>query len=55
MIADENNIDIEKKETMCDVRQVVSYFRTLWKERPAISNSDKGSKPILDEYDENER
>jgi len=55
LIADENNIDIDRIKVGNDIRGVVNYFRTLWKGRPAILNSNRGSEPILDEYSEIER
>lgn len=55
LIAEENNIDIEKTKTGSDIRGLVSYFRTLWKGRPAILSTDRGSEPIIDEYKEIER
>lgn len=50
LIAKENNIDIEK--TKSNISGIVSYFRTLWKGRPAILNSDPGSEPEIQESEE---
>lgn len=55
LIAEENHIDIEGAKEESDIRGVVNYFRTLWKGRPAILTSDKGSEPIVDECSEIER
>lgn len=49
LIAKENNIDIDSSVAKIDVKGLVNYFRTLWKGRPKVLNSDKGSEPILDE------
>lgn len=49
LIAKENDIDIDSSVAEINVKGLVNYFRTLWKGRPAILNSDKGSEPILDE------
>lgn len=55
LIAEENCIDISKTKVGSDIRGVVNYFRTLWKGRPAILNSNKGNEPIIDECSEIER
>lgn len=54
-IAEENNIDITKIERESNVKGIINYFRTLWKGRPAILNSDKGCEPILYGSSEEER
>lgn len=55
LIAEENNIDINRKKVESDIKGVVNYFRTLWKGRPVILNSNRGSEPIIDECSEIER
>lgn len=55
LIAEENNIDIDRTKTGNNIRGLVNYFRTLWKGRPAISSSDRGSEPIIEECKETER
>lgn len=54
-IAEENNIDIGDVKAERNIRGIVNYFRTLWRGRPAILNSDRGSKPIINEDEEMER
>ncbi len=55
LIAEENSIDISRIKVGSDIRGIVNYFRTLWKGRPAILNSNRGSEPIIDECSEIER
>ncbi len=55
LIAEENDIDMDSIKTESDIRGLVNYFRTLWKGRPKILNSDRGSEPIIDECKEIER
>ncbi len=55
VIAEENNINISEMESKTDIRGVINYFRTLWKGRPTVLNSNRGSKPIIDECSEAER
>jgi len=55
LIAEENSIDMGRTKTESDIKGLVNYFRTLWKGRPAILNSDRRSKPIIDECEDIER
>ncbi len=55
LIADENNIDIDRIKTGSEVKGFVNYFRMLWKGKPAILNSDRGSEPLIDEPNERGR
>lgn len=55
LIAEENNIDMNRIKTESDIRGLDKYFRTLWKGRPSISNSGRVSEPVLDECKEIER
>lgn len=54
-IAEENNIDIRKIESKSNINGIINYFRTIWKGRPAILNSDKSGEPVLYENNETER
>lgn len=49
LIAEENNIDISRTKVESDIRGVVNYFRTFWKGRPVILDSNRGSEPIIDD------
>ncbi len=55
VISEENGIDISEIKTTSNASGVINYFRTLWKGRPAILSSDKGSEPVIDECEEKER
>lgn len=55
LIAKENSIDISRTKVGSNIKGVVNYFRILWKGKPAILNSNRGSKPIIDECSEFER
>lgn len=53
-IAEENNIDLIESKHKKEVKGIISYFRKLWKERPALLYSDVGFEPIIEEDEEKE-
>ena len=53
-IAEENNIDVGETKYKEEARGLITYFRTLWKGRPALLPSDAGCEPIIEEDEEKE-